>query len=147
GLEQQVQTLAQDAFLAFGSGPLPIQMKDAMGQAAKALETCKKSAPPPIQYANAAQDGGVPMSVHEGVHDARVHIRGSYARLGEAVPRHFPRVIAGDSQPPIGDGSGRLQLARWVARADHPLTARVMVNRIWQHHFGQGIVRTPSNFG
>src|SRR5262249_26114836 len=53
----------------------------------------------------------------------------------------------GRQPPPITAGSGRLELARWIARPDNPLTARVMVNRIWQHHFGAGIVRTPSNFG
>src|SRR5205085_10267852 len=68
----------------------------------------------------------------------------------DVAPRHFPRVLAGDEQKPLGEQtptSGRLQLAQWIASRQNPLTARVMVNRLWQWHFGQGIVRTPSNFG
>ncbi|MDQ6631414.1 MAG: DUF1553 domain-containing protein, partial [Verrucomicrobiota bacterium] len=77
----------------------------------------------------------------------KIHVRGRYDRLGEIVPRRFPRILAGENQPAISDGSGRLQLANWIANAENPLTARVMVNRIWQHHFGEGIVRTPNNYG
>ena len=62
------------------------------------------------------------------------------------MPRGFPRVLAGGSAR-ITEGSGRLQLADWLTRTDNPLTARVMVNRIWQHHFGEGLVRTPNDFG
>ena len=111
------------------------------------LATLKASPPPPIPVALVAVEGGVPNSAHAGIHDARIHVRGSYQRLGEVVPRHFPRIVAGDEPPSIPAGSGRLELARWLTRPDHPLTARVMVNRIWQHHFGAGLVRTPSNFG
>ncbi len=111
------------------------------------LDGKKASPPPPIPTALVALEGGVPRSAHEGFHDARIHIRGNYQRLGEVVPRHFPSIVAGDSRPAIFQGSGRRELADWVSRDDHPLTARVMVNRIWQHHFGEGIVRTPSNFG
>ncbi len=111
------------------------------------LAAMKKNAPPPLPFANGAQEGGVPDSPHAGIHDVRIHMRGSYARLSDLVPRRFPRIIAGENQSPITDGSGRLQLAQWLTSPDHPLTARVMVNRIWQHHFGQGIVRSPSNFG
>src|SRR2546429_83377 len=93
------------------------------------------------------QEGGVPESAHAGIHDAQVHIRGRYDRLGKPVPRRFPRVVAGENQPPITEGSGRLELAKWIASPTNPLTARVLVNRIWQHHFGEGLVRTPNNFG
>jgi hypothetical protein len=63
------------------------------------------------------------------------------------VPRGFPRILAGDDSAKISEGSGRAELARWVASAANPMTARVMVNRLWQWHFGEGIVRTPNNFG
>ncbi len=111
------------------------------------LEALQKASPGPIPYANGIQEGGCPQSPQAGIHDVRVHIRGRYDRLGKVVPRRFPRIIAGENQKPIDEGSGRLQLARWVASAKNPLTARVMVNRIWQHHFGEGLVRTPGNFG
>ena len=77
--------------------------------------------------------------------DATVLIRGNPATPGPVVPRHFLSIL-GDSAP-FSAGSGRLDLARAIARADNPLTARVMVNRVWQHHFGRGLVGTPSNFG
>ncbi|HLJ53473.1 MAG TPA: DUF1553 domain-containing protein, partial [Chthonomonadaceae bacterium] len=126
---------------------LPATVRERLSHEAAELDALRKSAPPPVIYANGAQEGGVPESPHAGFHDVRIHIRGSYARLGDLVPRRFPVVLAGDIQPPITQGSGRLELAKWIASDTHPLTARVMVNRIWQHHFGQGIVRTPSNFG
>jgi cytochrome c553 len=115
-------------------------------QLKKKLAALKKSLPP-IAHANGIQEGGCPKSPQAGIHDVRVHIRGRYDRLGKLVPRRFPRILAGDNQPPITHGSGRMELARWIARPSNPLTARVMVNRIWQHHMGEGIVRTPGNFG
>ncbi len=103
--------------------------------------------PSATEFAEGAQEGGVPGSPHAGVHDVRIHLRGRYDHLGDLVPRRFPEVLAGKDQKPITEGSGRLQLAEWLTRPDNPLTARVMVNRIWQHHFGEGVVATPSNFG
>jgi hypothetical protein len=80
--------------------------------------------------------------------DVRVQLRGEPDQPGAIVQRRFPKFLAGDAPVKIPEGSsGRLELARWLTRPDNPLTARVMVNRIWQHHFGRGIVATPSNFG
>ena len=59
----------------------------------------------------------------------------------------FSAMLAGDNPPTFKDGSGRLELARDIASKDNPLTARVMVNRIWLNHFGEGLVRTPDDFG
>ncbi len=100
---------------------------------------------PPL--AMAVQEGGTPGGLFPGIQDVPVHVRGSYARLGPVVARRLPRFFAGAVQPPIRGGSGRRELARWVASAANPLTARVIVNRVWQWHFGEGLVRTPSNFG
>lgn len=111
------------------------------------LGQLRQNPPPPVSLAHGLQEGGVPESPHAGVHDVRIHVRGRYDRLGDLAPRRFPRVLAGVEQPAITNGSGRLQLAAWLASPENPLTARVMVNRIWQHHFGVGIVRTPNNFG
>ena len=77
-----------------------------------------------------------------------VFIRGNPGRPGKAVPRRFLRALApGGEAKPFAEGSGRLELARSIASPDNPLTARVMVNRIWHHHFGAGLVTTPSDFG
>ncbi len=78
--------------------------------------------------------------------DAYLHKRGDPDARGRVVPRGAPKFLAGDRPITIPPGqSGRLQLARWIT--ENPLTPRVMVNRIWQHHFGKGIVATPNNFG
>ncbi|MCI0744538.1 MAG: PSD1 and planctomycete cytochrome C domain-containing protein [Verrucomicrobia subdivision 3 bacterium] len=79
--------------------------------------------------------------------NARVFIRGNPANKGDEVSRQFLEVVAGPNRQPFREGSGRLELARAIATRDNPLTARVMVNRIWHHHFGAGLVRTPSDFG
>ncbi|RYD82259.1 MAG: DUF1553 domain-containing protein, partial [Verrucomicrobiaceae bacterium] len=79
--------------------------------------------------------------------DPRVFKRGNPARRAEEAPRQFLSVVAGADQKPFQTGSGRLEMAQAIVRPDNPLTARVAVNRVWLHHFGAGLVRTPSDFG
>ena len=112
--------------------------------------------------ANALQPLPVAMSVRdvEKPADSPVHIRGEVRNLGDIVPRGFidmcDPVPSGTwvdvVDPPTAadippEQSGRLQLAQWLAHPDHPLTARVYVNRVWRHLFGVGLVETTDNFG
>jgi mono/diheme cytochrome c family protein len=94
-------------------------------------------APPRPQ---AMVDAPQPMNPH-------VFLRGNPGRPGEAVPRRFIQVLSHGDPQPFKDGSGRLELAKAIASKDNPLTARVFVNRVWNLHFGSGLVRTPGDFG
>ena len=77
----------------------------------------------------------------------RVFKRGNPATKADEVPIQYLSILTGDKRQPFGDGSGRLEMAQAIASRDNPLTARVMVNRVWAWHFGQGLVTTPSDFG
>ena len=78
--------------------------------------------------------------------DPVVFIRGNPARPGKQVPRQVPAVVSGDERQPFADG-GRLALAQSIVSPDNPLTRRVIVNRLWMHHFGEPLVLSPSDFG
>jgi hypothetical protein len=102
----------------------------------------RPSLPPDVPGAYAVTEG-TPV-------DAPLQRRGDPGSPGDVVPRGVPRFAFLDGEPPpkvSSHGSGRLELARWLSQPTNSLTPRVMVNRIWQHHFGRGIVATPSNFG
>ena len=87
-------------------------------------------------------------AVTEGTpEDAKIQHYGDPKNLGDQVRRGFLQVLGGSALPADAKGSGRLELANWIASKDNPLTSRVMVNRIWQGHFGRGIVATPNDFG
>ena len=103
------------------------------------LAALEKALPPQYPFLQVIHDNAHPA-------DERIQIRGSRDNLGDIAPRRFLRFFQGRSSH-FTNGSGRLELAEAIANRDNPLTARVIVNRIWQHHFGQGLVRTPSNFG
>ncbi len=103
------------------------------------LKNIKASGPPEPPLACAMAEGKVI--------EQKVFVRGNPESHGELAPKRFPLILVSGKQPPITKGSGRWELAHWLSNAANPLTARVMVNRIWQWHFGEGIVRTPSNFG
>jgi len=101
-------------------------------------------------FASSAEPGGAPSPlrlVDSNPHNERVFIRGNPGNRGDEVPRRFLQVLAGDSPPLFKEGSGRKELAEAIASPTNPLTARVFANRVWDHLFGIGLVRTPSDFG
>jgi hypothetical protein len=104
------------------------------------LATLKKALPERYPFLHVIADIEHPT-------DLKLHIRGDPYNLGDPVPRHFLSILCDGQPAAFRNGSGRLELAEAIASPRNPLTARVMVNRIWQHHFGAGLVRTPSNFG
>lgn len=88
-------------------------------------------------------------SLMEGTgRDLKIYLQGNPTKLGDLVPRSLPVVLTGGERKPlVGKGSGRAELAQAITKRDNPLTARVIVNRVWKYHFGVGLVKTPSNFG
>ncbi|MDH3582717.1 MAG: DUF1549 domain-containing protein, partial [Phycisphaerae bacterium] len=105
------------------------------------LKQLEKDGPVSAHMAMGVQEGSDP-------DHCRVHVRGDHTNQGKSVPRGYLQVISAGNNPPIpADQSGRRQLAQWLTSPRNPLAARVMVNRIWYHLFGQGLVRTVDNFG
>jgi hypothetical protein len=80
-------------------------------------------------------------------HDTHIFVRGNAGNEGPIAPREFLEILSGPNRKPFSKGSGRLELAEDIASRDNPLTARVFVNRVWLHHFGNPLVSTPSDFG
>jgi hypothetical protein len=116
---------------------LPAAIKRDGRAALKRLEALLATGPVALTYGMAE---GTP-------HDVRIQIRGEPDQPGPLVRRGLIKALGGGSLAANARGSGRLELADWLTRRDNPLTARVMVNRIWQYHFGRGLVPTPNDFG
>jgi len=147
-LSQQTQDLLAAVFgekgvMAVSDGELDRFLAPAdqkmFGDMKRDFEDSKKNAPPMYAVAHGIADAAPT--------DMKVFIRGNPARQGELAPRRFLRVLSTDEPEKFHDGSGRRELAEAIASPNNPLTARVMINRLWQHHFGRGLVGTPSNFG
>ncbi len=135
GAESPTQVPASEIVRLFD---VPIGQKvRALRRKVDELDATHPGAPP---RAMALQDNATPSN-------PRVFQRGNPNNPGPEVPRQFLHVVAGEKRRPFQKGSGRLELAEAIASRDNPLTARVMVNRVWMHYFGAGLVRTPSDFG
>ena len=104
------------------------------------LEGLKKDVPPQYPFLQVIAD-------KEKLAEQKLWIRGDRNNLGDPTPPHFVSILTQGEPRVFTKGAGRLELAEAIADSANPLTARVIVNRVWQHHFGQAIVRTPSNFG
>ncbi len=120
----------------------PLEARTRLAELRAEVERREAASPPAPPYAMAVAEAATV--------DLPVHIRGSHLNLAdEPEPRGFLKVTDHLVPPPpvAADVSGRLELARWITHPEHPLTARVIVNRVWHWHFGRGIVDTPSNFG
>jgi mono/diheme cytochrome c family protein len=121
---------------------VPLVPPEEVEKAKKALteDEKKKKVAPKFPLVHALKDLPKPVTM-------RIHVRGNADTLGPEAPHHFLTVLTPDTPTNFEHGSGRLELAKAIADAANPLTARVIVNRVWKQHFGQGLVRTASNFG
>lgn len=117
----------------------PDPTKAELAKLREALAQLQKT-PPDLPSAMAAAE--------DPVVDVLIHVRGNPLKLGEIAPRHLPPVLRGPAAQQFSAAeSGRRELAQWLIDPRHPLTSRVIVNRLWRWHFGRGLVRTPDNFG
>ena len=132
------ETLAEPAVKKESS--TAIKLKQRLAEVEKELKALQKGIPDRPEAMSVADDSAP--------EDAKIHIRGSIRNLGASVPRGFIQAALHGNAPAVpADASGRLQLAQWITSRDNPLTARIMVNRVWHWLFGAGIVRTTDNFG
>ncbi|WP_406695516.1 PSD1 and planctomycete cytochrome C domain-containing protein [Singulisphaera sp. Ch08] len=146
GVESQVfnEIASRDGLFAIPKdkvdGLLSADAKLALKTLKSELNRLKKEAPAKYAVLHSLAEG-------TSIADMKLFLRGNPETPGDNVPRRFLSILSPGSPTPFHEGSGRLELAKAIASPANPLTARVMVNRIWEHHFGRGLVGTPSNFG
>jgi mono/diheme cytochrome c family protein len=137
-------TRPPDGVLYYGDGKIDRFLSGEWKQRLESLRAeaadARKALPPQYPFLQIVKDRPNPS-------DIRVAIRGDVNNRGDVAPRHFVSILCQGDPKPFTKGSGRMELAEAIVDPKNPLTARVMVNRIWLHHFGQGIVDTPSNYG
>src|SRR5262249_12858700 len=140
-------TLKRDFEIRGGQMPEPKDIdrfltgewKDYLVSMRKELTELKRSMPPEYPFLHTVRDKAKPENAH-------VAIRGNPDDLGEEAPRRFLQILCNATPQPFSKGSGRLELAEAITDSNNPLTARVMLNRIWHWHFGRGLVASLSNF-
>ncbi len=132
--------LAGAGNVAAPANPQPRTGKEKPRKEAARKDGKKDPAGPVVPRAMVLRDAPTPVDPH-------IFVRGNPGRPGKPVPRQFLKVLAGPERKPFATGSGRLELARAIVDPANPLTPRVLVNRVWQWHFGQALVTTPSDFG
>ena len=137
--------------LADNAGLLAVPAVESLAFDAETLAEYHRLLDRAREFESAAPDEPALMSVAAGepLTTMAIRIRGDHKKLGEEVEKAFPVVMCSANMPTEfpDSASGRLELAQWMASPNHPLTARVMVNRIWAWHFGRGLVSTTENFG
>jgi cytochrome c553 len=134
--EKNPAIVSRDEFRRFTNRAV----RDKLNEKRRAVDTFKANSPAAPPRAMVMNDAAQPTQPH-------VLIRGNPGRRGKEVPRRFLQVLSGVDGPAFQKGSGRLELALAIVNPANPLTARVIVNRVWMHHFGKGLVSTPSDFG
>lgn len=136
-LDQRVRDLEKEKKSAEGDARKSLEK-----QIAKAREVARKhsQSPPPFEEAYAVAEAFQ-------IEDVAIQQKGDPSKRGAIVPRHFLTILNGEQLNKDDPTSGRLQLASWIVDRNNPLTARVMVNRLWLYHFGKGLVATPNDFG
>lgn len=150
--KQQIENLVAEAVAALAAqgnavsetsadaeGRFPESVRMELAKLREALAKLEKEPPESPSAMGVTEDE---------VADTAIHVRGNPLKLGEPVARHVPAVMKGPQLPEFSSKqSGRKELAAWLTDARNPLTSRVIVNRVWRWHFGQGIVRSTENFG
>ncbi len=135
--EQRIAAIKEGAKQA--KRDLSAEEKVGLAAQEKELGQLKQAAPAKYPTVHVVADSGSA--------NMRVALRGNLLKPGEVAPRHFLRIVAGETPPLFTRGSGRLDLAAAIIDPENPLTARVLVNRVWGHHFGRALARTPDNLG